>query len=110
MGHGLHGLPVFLICFEVGPQGLFIGILWGGAQGRRLRVPEAPAQEIQLGLGSEKIRVQHMAQLMGEQAADSLIAVLPACLLGHHGMARVDVDDLVVGIGRVGRPRFPKKL
>ena len=51
-----------------------------------------------------------MAQLVGVQAADGLIAVLPACLLGHHGMARVDVDDLVVGIGRVGRPRFPKKL
>ena len=53
-----------------------------------------------VGLVEQKVRVEHMPQLMRKQAADHLIPRLPPLLLSHKMVAGVDVDQKVVRAGQ----------
>ena len=63
-----------------------------------------------VGLAGKEIRVQAVAQLVGEEPAHHLIPLLPGGELGDDGVPCVDVDGQVVGTGRVGGIGLPSQV
>ena len=89
------------------PQFLFGVLLSAGAQRGRLRVPEPGVQPRQMGLTGDEIGVEHVAQLVSEQAAQLRIAFCAGLMLCDAGVPCVEPNQLIVGHGRVPVLRFP---
>ena len=64
----------------------------------------------QIGLSGQKIGIEHMAKLMGKQAADNLVAVQPAANLRDDFVAAVDLDDSIVRAGYIGIVMIPVEV
>ena len=54
-------------------------------------------QEIHVGLGCQKVRVEAVPQLMGKQPADQIVAVGPDASFGDNRMSGIDLDGQVIG-------------
>ena len=61
-------LQILRIQFDILPEVPLIGSIPGGLQIRRCRIPLVFGQVVHVGLLGQKIRIQHVAQLMGKQA------------------------------------------
>ena len=64
----------------------------------------------QIGLSGQKIGIEHMAKLMGKQAADDLIAFQSAANLCNDLIAAVDLDHGIVRTSHIGVLVIPVKI
>ena len=66
---------------------------------RLFRVPAAGGEVVSVGLLCQKIRVQAVAQLVGEQPAHHLVPLFPGGKFSDGGIPGVDGDMQIVGVG-----------
>ena len=82
-------LPEFPLVFRVLHPGKF----------RLFRVPAAGGEVVSVGLLCQKIRVQAVAQLVGEEPQHHLVPLFPGGEFGDGGIPGVDGDMQIVGVG-----------
>ena len=90
-------VEVFRLGLCVFPKSLLIPNIRPRLQNRRLRIPFVDLQEIHVGLGCQKVRVEAVPQLMGKQPADQIVAVGPNATFGDNRMSGIDLDGQVIG-------------
>ncbi|MPM42010.1 hypothetical protein SDC9_88672 [bioreactor metagenome] len=107
MGEHPQHLGVLLIRLAVVPQLRLRVPLCGAAQQGRFREPLACRLTAVVGLAGQVIGIEHVPQLMGKQAADLVIPLLPRLISGDIAVPGIDPDELIVrhsGVAILGRP------
>ena len=110
VGHPRKERQVLRLRLGVVPQGPLVHPVFDRGERRGLRVPPAGGDLLSIGLAGKEIRVQAVAQLVGEEPAHHLIPLLPGGELGDDRVPSVDVDGQVVGTGRVGSVGLPSQV
>ena len=99
MGHPAQQGQVLRVFLGILPElSLVFHVLHPG-KFRLFRVPAAGGEVVSVGLLCQEIRVQAVAQLMGEKPAHHLVPLFPGGEFGDGGIPSVDGDDQIVGVG-----------
>ena len=72
-----------------------------------LRIPASVHRFCSVGLAGQKIRIQHMTQLMRKQSADHFVSLLSVLFGFHQWSCRIDPDERIVRMRALRVLRFP---
>lgn len=77
---------------------------------RFFRIPAAGGKSVSIALLGQEIRVQAVAQFMGEEPAHHLVPLSPHREFGDSGIPSVDGDDQIVGVGQFRVAGLPNQV
>ena len=107
MGHPAQQGQVLRVFLGILPELPFVFYIQHAGQRRFTRVPAADGKSVSIALLGQEIRVQAVAQLVGEEPQYHLIPLSPGGEFGDGGIPGVDGDMQIVGVGQVGTFRLP---
>ena len=109
MGHPAQQGQVLRVFLGILPELPLVFRVLHPGKFRLVRVPAAGGEVVSVGLLCQKIRVQAVAQLMGEKPQHHLVPLSPGGKFGDGGIPGVDGDIQIVGVGQVRALRLPKQ-
>ena len=74
------------------------------------RIPAADGKSVSIALLGQEIRVQAVAQLVGEEPQHHLVPLFPGGKFGDGGIPGVDGDDQIVGVGQFRVAGLPNQV
>ena len=103
----LQRFPPLRVILEKFQIFLFRTAVAGIEQQRRFWMPFSHLLKVVIGLCTQEVSIENMAQLMGEHTADLLIPGLAGFVPGHAGMASIDPDQSIISFGGIRFLGFP---
>ena len=110
MGHPAQQGQVLRVFLGILPELPLVFHVLHPGKFRLFRIPAAGGEVVSVGLLCQEIRVQAVAQLVGEEPQYHLIPLSPGGKFGDGGIPGVDGDIQIVGVGQFRVTGLPNQV